>query len=192
MEKFVSDHSALPTLSELDAAQWRRPVTPQGCAIITAHQKEYLQITRDNPNVVWLYTLMLQEGIGLTGGEVISGMKQRILEEGSLGPLAWRYIANGTADDFRVVLDSRNPGDGDPRWHWKALVAWLKVLSGLRLRSPVPEPIQELFLHDGLVADLDNGEVQFRGAWMRFDTLRHKSEWLQEHCGSLPRQNWSK
>jgi hypothetical protein len=43
----------------------------------------------------------------------------------------------------------------------------------LRLRSPVPEPIQELFLHDGLVADLDNGEVQFRGAWMRFETLRH-------------------
>ncbi len=71
-----------------------------------------------------------------------------------------------------------------PKWRWHALVAWLKVLSGLRLHSPVPEPIQELFLHDGLVAVPENGEVQFRGAWMRFDTLRHILEEAEERMAA--------
>ena len=89
-----------------------------------------------------------------------------------MSPLAWRYIANGTANDFRVVLDAQDT-DGEPQWRWHTLLAWLRVLSGLRLNAPLPEPIQALFLHDGLVVDHHNDEVLFRGAWMRFDTLRH-------------------
>ena len=159
-------------LCQLDAAQWRQPITPNRCMNISKRRDKYLQIEHDNPNLIWLYTLMLEDEVELPHGEVISAMKQRLLEESSLTPLAWRFIANGTADDFRVVLDSRVLGE-EPQWRWHTLRAWLQVLSGLQLNSPIPEPIQALFLHDGLVVEQDNGEILFRGAWMGFDTLRH-------------------
>jgi hypothetical protein len=159
-------------LCQLDAAQWRQPITPNRCMNISKRRDEYLQIEHDNPNLIWLYTLMLEDEVELPHGEVISAMKQRLLEESSLTPLAWRFIANGTADDFRVVLDSHNLGE-EPQWRWHTLLAWLQVLSGLRLNHPIPEPLQELFLHDGLVVEKVNDEVLFRGAWMRFNTLRY-------------------
>lgn len=163
---------SISRLCQLDTAQWRRHFTPNRCMNILKHRDEYFQIEYDNPNLIWLYTLILQDEVELPRGEIISAMKQRLLEEDSLTPLAWRYIANGLADDFRVVLDSQDPGE-EPQWRWHTLRAWLQVLSGLRLKSPIPEPIQELFLHDGLVVEHNNGEVLFRGAWMKFGTLRH-------------------
>lgn len=172
MNDSPSVNSGLSRLFQLDAAQWRQPITANRCLIITEHRNEYLQLEHDNPNLIWLYTLILQDKVGLPQGEVISAMKQRLLEEDFLTPLAWRYVANGTADDFRVVLDLQILGD-DPQWRWKTLRVWLQLLSGLQLQTPVPEPIQELFLHDALVVKHSNGEVLFRGAWMRFDTLRH-------------------
>lgn len=165
------DPSAL-RLSQLDAAQWRQSLTPNRCTIISKHRDEYLQIEHDNSNLIWLYTLMLEEGIVLPETEVIAAMKQRLLEEKTLTPMAWRYVANGTAQDFRIALDSEDPGD-TPNWRWKGLVYWLQILSGLRRELPIAEPIQCLFLHDSLLVIPESNEVQFRGAWMSFNTLRH-------------------
>jgi hypothetical protein len=119
----------------------------QSCLIISNHLKEYLQIEHDNPNLIWLYTLILQDEVDLPRGEVILAMKQRLLEENSLTQLAWRFIANGTADDFRVVLESRVLGE-EPQWRWHTLRAWLQVLSGLRLswtrnRDRIGEPLAQ-------------------------------------------------
>ena len=196
MRKLNSADSATLTLYEIDATLRRQPLTPQGYADILQHRAEYIQVAQDNQNLIWLYTLMLEDEIVLPRGEIISAMKQRLLAENSLTPLAWQYVANGTADDFRVVLDSQDPGE-EPQWRWRTLVAWLQVLSGLRLHSPIPEPIQELFLHDGLVVDSKNGEVNFRGAWMKFDTLRRildeaKIDWRQTHWSSLQKPSWSR
>jgi hypothetical protein len=177
-------------LCQLDAAQWRQPITPNRCMYISKHQDEYLQIEHDNPNLIWLYTLMLEDQVELPHGEVISAMKQRLLEESSLTPLAWRFIANGTADDFRVVLDSHNLGE-EPQWRWHTLLAWLQVLSGLRLNHPIPEPLQELFLHDGLVVEKVNDEVLFRGAWMRFNTLRYILEEAEKRLATGTFQQFS-
>jgi hypothetical protein len=157
---------------KLDAAQWHSPITPNGYLNILEHRNEYAQIEHDNPNLIWLYTLILQDEVDLPQGEIISAMKQRLLQEDFMTPLSWLHIANGAADDFRVVLDSQDPG-GEPQWRWHTLLAWLKVLSGLRLNSPLSEPVQQLFLHDGLVVDPQNDGILFRSAWMRFDTLRH-------------------
>src|SRR3990172_6312125 len=159
-------------LCQLDAAQWRQPVSPSRCKRILRHCDQYCQIERDNHNLIWLYTLMLQNDVELPHGEVVSAMKKRLLEEETLTPSAWRYLANGTADNFRAVLNAQDPGE-EPQWRWHTLRAWLQVLSGLRLRSPIQGPIQELFLHDGLVVEPNCGEVLFRGAWMKFSTLRH-------------------
>jgi len=159
-------------LQHLVAEQWQRPLTSTICSNISKHQIQYSEIENDNKNLIWLFTLMLQGEVELPRGEVISAMKQRLLDEDGLTPMAWRYIANGTAQDFRIVIDSEEPGDS-PNWRWKYLIYWLQMLSGLRLKLPIPISIQYFFLHDSLIVMPELDEVQFRGAWMSFGTLRH-------------------
>ena len=173
-------------LQHLVAEQWQRPLTPTIYSNILKHQIQHSEIENDNENLIWLFTLMLLDGVELPEGEVISAMKQRLLDEDGLTPIAWRYIANGTAQDFRIVLDTEEPPD-TPNWRWKHLIYWLQILSGLRLASPIPVPIQYLFLHDSLIVMLELNEVQFRGAWMTFGTLRHiiKEAIKQLEAGTL-------
>lgn len=159
-------------LQHLVTEQWQRPLTPTIYSNILKHQIQYSEIENDNKNLIWLFTLMLQDEVELSQGEVISAMKQSLLDEDGLTPMAWRYIANGTAQDFRIVIDSEEPSD-TPNWRWKCLIYWLQILSGLRLKSPIPVAIQYLFLHDSLIVIPELDELQFRGAWMSFSTLRH-------------------
>ena len=175
-------------LQHLVAEQWQRPLTSTICLNISKHQIQYSEIENDNKNLIWLYTLMLLDGIELPHGEVISAMKQRLLDEDGLTPMAWRYIANGTAQDFRIVIDPEEP-DENPNWRWKYLIHWLEILSGLQLASPTPPSIQYLFLHDSLIVLPEFNEVQFRGAWMSFGTLRHiiKEAIKQLDAGTLER-----
>ena len=175
-------------LQHLVDEQWQRPLTPTICSNISKQQIQYSEIENDNKNLIWLFTLMLLDGIELPHGEVISAMKQRLLDEDGLTPMAWRYIANGTAEDFRIVIDSEEPED-TPNWRWKSLIYWLQILSGLRLKSPIPTSIQYLFLHDSMIVMPELGEVQLRGAWMSFGTLRHiiKEAIKQLDAGTLER-----
>lgn len=134
----------------------------------------YEEIDIDAPHLRWLLTLLLDANIELSGGEIVAAMKHRVLVEPTLTPLAWRFIANGTRDHFRVVLDAHHQDD-EPDWQWKLLVAWLEVLSGLHRTGwykPVLGDIQALFLNDGLIVLSEADEIQFRGSWMRFSTLR--------------------
>lgn len=134
----------------------------------------YEEIDIDAPHLRWLLTLLLDSNIELSCGEVVAAMKHRVLAEPTLTPLAWRFLANGTSEHFRVVLDAHNQ-DGEPDWQWKLLVAWLEVLSGLHRAGwykPVIGDIQALFLNDGLTVLSDADEIQFRGSWMQFATLR--------------------
>jgi hypothetical protein len=134
----------------------------------------YEEVNIDAPHLRWLLTLLLDSNIELSCGEVVAAMKHRVLAEPTLTPLAWRFIANGNSDHFRVVLDAHNP-DGEPGWQWKLLVAWLDVLSGLYRAGwyqPLTGEIQALFLNGGLSVLPEADEIQFRGSWMRFATLR--------------------
>jgi len=175
-------------LQHLVAEQWQRSLTSTICSNISKYQIQYSEIENDNKNLIWLFTLMLQDEVELPQGEVISAMKQRLLDEDSLTPMAWRYIANGTAQDFRVVIDAEEPSDAQ-NWRWKYLIYWLQILSGLRLKSPIPATIQYLFLHDSMIVMPELDEVQFRGAWMSFGTLRHiiKEAIKQLDTGTLER-----
>jgi hypothetical protein len=94
------------------------------------------------------------------------------MEQKSMSPMAWRLLANGNAADFSVVLNGVDPG-GEPQWQWNQLVAWLKILCGLRLKDRfLPEPLQQLFLNDSLATIPEHDEIMFRNAWMRFGILR--------------------
>jgi hypothetical protein len=175
MPKNTSVDQNILRLCQLDATQWREKHTQNKSLLISAHLNEYLQIEHDNPNLIWLYTLILQNEVALPEGEVIAAMKKKLMEEEVLSPLAWRYLANGSSDDFRIVLDSQDPGD-TPKWQWKILIYWLQILSTLRLHSPPPEPIQYLFLNDSLIVRPEDELVDFHGAWLHFDTMRNVLE----------------
>ena len=165
------DASAL-RICQLDADQWRQSLCLSPCDHVVKHQNEYFEIEHDNPNLIWLYTLLLKDEVKLSEGPVIWAMKKRLLSEDHLTSAAWRYIANGTANDFRPVLDSFNPGN-EPQWRYHLLLWWLQILSSLRLKAPIPEPIQAFFVNDNLTVEPQYGEVHFHGAWIKFATLRH-------------------
>lgn len=171
----ISPDPSIGRLCQLDAEQWRQPITTDRRMNISSHLNEYLQIEHDNPNLIWLYSLMLENEVKLSHGEVVSAMRLRILDEYVLTPLAWRYLANGTSDDFRVVLDSSDPG-GTPNWQWKRLIHWLQILCGLRRDKPIPEGIQCLFINDSLLVHPESRLVQLHGAWLHNGTLRHVLE----------------
>ncbi len=138
------------------------------------HRQQYCQLEQDAPSLIWLYTLMLDAGLDLPEGEIVSVMKWMLLKENNMTPLCWRFLATGSSSDFRPVLDAVAVGD-ESRWRWNLLIAWLQILSGLRYeghRHGLPVQIQQLFLNDGLLVLPEDREVQFRGAWMRFATLR--------------------
>lgn len=154
--------------------QWLEHSSTEQQSCILKHRRQYAEIEADAPNLGWVLALMLDSDIELSNGEVVAAMKDRVLAEPDLTPLAWRFLANGNADHFRAVLDAQNPDD-EPAWRWKLLVAWLQVLSGLHRAGwyqPLPEPLQMLFLHDGLVVFPEADELEFRGCWIRFATLR--------------------
>lgn len=154
--------------------RWQRFEENSALLLAPEHRQRYLQIQRETPNLLWLYILMAKAGINLPEGEVVAAMKVRLLQESVLTPEAWRYVANGEILDFWVVLEVSDL-DEEPIGQWNLLVSWLQVLSGLRLEDRyLPVHLQQLFLNDSLLVNLDVQvvEVQLRGAWMGFNTLR--------------------
>lgn len=163
------------TLPDCNLNRWQRFVEDSALLLMPEHRQNYLQIQRETPNLLWLYILMADAGIKLpVDGDVVAAMKARLLLEQTLTPEAWRLVANGDILDFWVVLEVSDPEE-EPVGRWNLLVSWLQILSGLGLKERyLPVHIQQLFLNDSLLVnqDADVVEVDLRGAWMSFNTLR--------------------
>jgi hypothetical protein len=162
------------SLPDCNLNRWQRFIKDSGLLLIPEHRQNYLQIQHEAPNLLWMYILMATAGINLAEGEVVAAMKARLLQEPTLTPKAWRIVANGNVLDFWVVLEVSDP-DEEPAGRWNLLVSWLQILSGLGLDERyLPVHLQQLFLNDSLLVNLDGPEteVDLRGAWMSFNTLR--------------------
>jgi len=162
------------TLPDCNLNRWRRFEEDSALLLTPEHRQQYLQIQRETPNLLWLYILMARAGIKLPEGEVVAAMKARLLQERTLTPEAWRIVANGDILDFWVVLEVSDL-DEEPLGRWNLLVSWLQILSGLGLEERyLPVHLQQLFLNDSLLVNLDAPEIEvdLRGAWMNFNTLR--------------------
>jgi len=162
------------SLPDCNLNRWRRFIEDSGLLLIPEHRQNYLQIQHEAPNLLWLYILIATSGINLSEGEVVAAMKARLLQEPTLTPEAWRFVANGNILDFWVVLEVSDP-DEEPAGRWNLLVSWLQILSGLGLDDRyLPVHLQQLFLNDSLLVNLDGLEIEvyLRGAWMSFNTLR--------------------
>lgn len=174
MSEPTSTRHQSTTLPDCNLNRWRRFAEDSALRLVPEHRQHYLQIQRETPNLLWLYILMVKAGIDLPEGEVVAAMKARLLQERTLTPEAWRLVANGDILDFWVVLEVSDP-DEEPVGRWNLLVSWLQILSGLCLEERyLPVHLQQLFLNDSLLVNLDAQEVEvdLRGAWMSFNTLR--------------------
>lgn len=172
MSELISTRHQSTTLPDCNLNRWRRYVEDSALQLSPAHKHRYFQIQRETPNLLWLYILMAEAGIDLPEGDVVAAMKCRLLQEKTLTPEAWRLVANGDISDFWVVLEVSDPAE-EPAGRWNLLVSWLQILSGLGLEKRyLPVHLQQLFLNDSLLVELDTDEVDLRGAWMSFNTLR--------------------
>jgi hypothetical protein len=159
-------------ISKILAAQWRKPLTPEMYEYILKFRANYLEIEQDNPNLMWLYTVLLLNKERYYGGQIIAAMRKRLLEAEVLTPAAWRYIANGTANDFRIIIDYKEYGIPTDS-NWQFLIYWLQFMSGMKRKKPITESIQRLFINDSMIFMIENEEIHFRGAWVKLDTMRH-------------------
>ena len=133
-----------------------------------AHRAAYAQIAHDNPNLIWLYTFMLDEEIPFPSKDTISAIKKWLAQSG-VTPAGWRLLANGCERDFVHVRDWIGPeSDRDART--VALVNWLIYAPTLRLRQPLRGALLRLFLHDSF-GWFGPGGICFRNIRISLATL---------------------
>ena len=128
----------------------------------------YEQIARDNPNLIWLYTFMLEENINLPFGDPIWAMKTWLTRKG-VTSAGWRLLANGCERDFVHIRDWIGP-DGELDGRDFELVSWLRFVPKLKRKIPFRGALQKLFLHDSFKW-LGDGKVRFRNVDISLPTF---------------------
>ena len=128
-----------------------------------AFRLDYEQIERDNPSLVWLFTLMLDEKIELPPGETIAAMKTYLAGK-RVTPAGWRLLANGHEHHFSHIRDWIGP-DGELTGRIAELPFWLRFMVALHRSAPLRPALRDIFLHDSFNTDT-NGLVRFRNVWM--------------------------
>ena len=128
----------------------------------------YEVIARDNPNLIWLYTFMLEEKINLPFGDPIWAMKTWLTKNG-ITPAGWRLLANGCERDFAHVRDWIGP-EGELDGRDFELVSWLRFIPKLKRQIPLRGALQKLFLHDSFKWT-DEGKVRFRNVDISLPTF---------------------
>lgn len=138
-------------------------VTNHQYNVALSHRSAYAEVERDNPNLVWLLTMLLDELEGSPAENVVAAMKA-MLAQGGVTPAGWRLLANGTEKDFRHIRDWIGP-DGEPSGRADEIPPWLRFMVALRRKTPLPGVIRKLFLHDNFDKNRE-GQVRFRNVWL--------------------------
>lgn len=128
-----------------------------------SHRTAYAEVERDNPNLVWLLTMLLDELEGSPAENVVATMKDMLAQAG-VTPAGWRLLANGTEKDFRHIRDWIGP-DGALKGRADEIPPWLRFMVALRRKTPLPGVIRKLFLHDNFDKNRE-GQVRFRNVWL--------------------------
>lgn len=160
-------------------------VTDRQYNFVARNLESLRQLRDDNPNLLWLAGLAFDEGKTIRSGEggLISALRQRILGEFKLPPVAWRYLANGHRRDFRVVIDWLG-AHGSPAGRWLELRDWLRVLVALEPEHPIPLPVQRIFLHDQYVVKDEGKNLWFRNTKLPIEIGRSLILEAERHLAS--------
>lgn len=128
-----------------------------------SNRAAYAEVERDNPNLVWLLTMLLDELEGSPAENVVATMKDMLAQAG-VTPAGWRLLANGAEKDFRHIRDWIGP-DGALKGRTDEIPPWLRFMVALRRKTPLPGVIRKLFLHDNFDKNRE-GQVRFRNVWL--------------------------
>jgi len=132
----------------------------------------YEQLERENPNLIWVYNLALDDKVWLEPGDAAAALKQAVLRKPDMTPACWRLLCRSKEQDFRNILDWYDP-DGSPRQRWWELAPWLRLLVMLRCRTPLPRNVvQSLFMHDSTESNRVERSANVRNTWMPVQVVR--------------------
>ncbi len=131
----------------------------------------YEQILRECPTVLWLYNLMDELQIALPPGDVVAAMRTTLLAEHRLKPSAWRYLLRCDYRHFLHLIDYIGP-NGSTATRWRELGDWLRLVTALDRRTPVPPELTRLFAHDAYGGMNRHGLIAFRTAEIKPGTMR--------------------
>jgi hypothetical protein len=162
-----------------------RHVTDRQFNRTVSHRETYAQIEQDNPNLIWLYTLILDEDYNFPEGDGVAALKT-FLAGGKVTPAGWRMLTHSRERDFRHIRDWIGPA-GETRGRIFELPSWLRVLVALRRKTPFAPAIQRLFLHDSFNTSAQ-GQIRFRNVWLDLPVVKIILEEAERRLarGSLP------
>ncbi|MEQ1622891.1 MAG: hypothetical protein ABL919_15945 [Methylococcales bacterium] len=123
---------------------------------VCKHANAYRQIFSDAPNLLWLYSIAIEENI-LTkvGTNPILDLKKYLLDNGGT-QRAWRILANAKQRDFDVVINSNR------RWYY--LLEYLQLHERLDRSQVISPRLATLFDNPIWSLPCNNNLIIYRGA----------------------------
>lgn len=121
---------------------------------VIKHLEKYQQLNREAPNLLWLYTLTLQEYIELPEGELIQELKKLCLKAGTK-ERGWRLITRSHLRDFAPAVEFSGS-------KWKYFIEYVQLHNTLDLNAMITSKASHLFDEPYWNVEHD-GTVTYRG-----------------------------
>lgn len=86
---------------------------------VIKHIEGYQQLDKEVPNLLWLYTIALEEKI-IPKGKLVPALKKLIIDHSGCTEKDWQIIINSNARDFTPVFESSS-------FQWDSLVEYIKL-----------------------------------------------------------------
>jgi len=122
---------------------------------ILANQNSYRKLYNDAPNLLWLLTLCLDEGLDIQGSEPLLVLKNLVINEGCQAR-GWRLLARSQLRDFEAAVEFSGKS-------WKYLIEYIKLHQVLDRKNAIPKKLTHLFAEPNWQVN-NYDEIMYRGA----------------------------
>ena len=121
---------------------------------VIQHIEGYRQLDKEVPNLLWLYTIALEEKV-IPKGELIQALKKMLVYYSGCRERGWRLICKSNIRDFEPAIEY----NGD---QWGYLVEYIKLHNLLDRNEAIPRKAMHLFNEPHWVVDNKN-KIFYRG-----------------------------
>lgn len=121
---------------------------------VIRHIEGYRQLDKEAPNLLWLYTIALEEKV-IPKGELIQALKKMLVYYSGIRERGWRLICKSNIRDFEPALETYGE-------QWGYLVEYIKLHNLLDRNQAIPRKALHLFNEPHWIVDIKN-RIFYRG-----------------------------
>lgn len=121
---------------------------------VIKHIEGFRQLDKEAPNLLWLYTIALEEKV-IPKGELIQALKKMLVYYSGIRERGWRLICKSNIRDFEPALETNSE-------QWGYLVEYIKLHNLLDRNQAIPRKALHLFNEPHWIVDIKN-RIFYRG-----------------------------